>query len=98
MKKYTVVKYFGHFKQIWTVIAESEKDAWNNAEKNGKLDLQLVHRHSFPECLKGHVEDANKTIKIEEYDKWLKEAVEMGMILQPHEYERLYGLPFKNVW
>ena len=40
----------------------------------------------------------NPPIDTETYNQWMREAEQIGMILRPEEYEKIYGLPFKNVW
>lgn len=37
-------------------------------------------------------------IPIEQYYKWMREAIEKGMICRPDEYKRALGLPFHDVW
>ena len=32
------------------------------------------------------------------YNQWKREAEQMGMVIKPGEYEKIYGLPFENVW
>lgn len=104
MEHYLVNKYFGHFWQCWDVYAENEADAWNNAEKTGRLQYQNVYSEPFDEHNKGYVKDINavekehSSINTETYDQWMREAEQMGMVISPEEYEKIYGIPFKNVW
>lgn len=103
-KKYAVHKYYGNFWQCWNIEASSEEDAWNRAEKDGTLNFQNVY--SEPQDLesKGYVVDLeevqkeNPPIPKEQYWKWMKEAIEKGMKVNPWEYEKVYGLPFHDVW
>jgi len=37
-------------------------------------------------------------ISTEQYYKWMREAIEKGMICRPNEYKKALGLPFHNVW
>ena len=103
MKEYSVNKYFGHFWQNYIIEAESKEDAWNRAEKDGKLFFQNVYREQMDLESKGNVvdleENKKKNIPIteEEYWEWMKEAVEKGMQVKPWEYEKIYGLPFYDV-
>lgn len=104
MTHYSVNKYFGHFWQCWDVYAENETDAWINAEKTGHLQYQNVYSESFDEHNKGYVKDMDKAkiehppIDTETYNQWMREAEQMGMVIKPEEYEKIYGLPFENVW
>lgn len=104
MREYSVNKYYGHFWQNYTIMAESEEDAWERAEKDGKLFFQNVYREPKDLDSKGFVVDVEENrkkdppITEEEYWAWMKEAVEKGMQVRPWEYEKIYGLPFHNVW
>jgi len=40
----------------------------------------------------------NPPISTEQYYKWMREAIEKGMICRPNEYKKALGLPFHNVW
>lgn len=103
MKKYSVNKFYGHFWQCFIVEANSEEDAWNRAEKDGKLHFQNVYRAVKDLDSKGYVIDLaeekykNRPISQDEYWEWMKEAVEKGMRVKPWEYEKIYGLPFYDV-
>lgn len=101
MDAYVVTKYFGHFSQQWYVEAESEKEAWNTAEKNGKLMYQTAYEVPFE--TDGYVskvenDDEDEPISEEEYNIWLAEAINMGMIVTQEEYAKALGLPFCDVW
>ena len=102
--RYSVNKYFGHFWQCFDIEAESEEDAWNRAERDGKLQYQSVYREPKDIKSKGYVvnldEKAKEDIPIseEQYYEWMREAIEKGMIVTPREYEKVLGLPFHNVW
>ena len=104
MTHYSVNKYFRHFWQCWDVYAENETDAWNNAEKTGRLQYQNVYSEPFDEHNEGYVKDMDKAkiehppIDIETYNQWMREAEQMGMVIKPEEYEKIHGLPFENVW
>lgn len=104
MTHYSVNKYFGHFWQCWDVYAENEIDAWNDAERIGRLQYQNIYGEPFDIHNKGYVKDMDATekehppIDTETYNKWMREAEKMGMVIRPEEYEKIYGLPFKNVW
>lgn len=104
MANYSVTKNYGHFTQIFYVEAESEADAWNRAEKDGKLQYQLVYREPKDTKSKGHVVDLDKKsredppIQDEQYYQWMREAINKGMIVSPKEYEKTLGLPFHDVW
>lgn len=102
MAKYLVVKNFGHFTQWWKIEANSEEDAWNNAERDGHLTLQNVYRTPTDLISKGYVNSIenkdNELIENELFYKWLREAVEKGMKVNEYYYEKLYGLPFHDVW
>lgn len=103
MAQYSVTKYFGHFSQIWHIVADSEEEAWNLAERNGTLQYQNVYRKPFKPDEKGDVVDLDKneetdpSISAEQFYKWMKESADMGMILTPEEYEKCYGLPFHDM-
>ena len=42
-------------RQCWDVEADSEEDAWNFAERNGRLQYQSVYREPTDEDSKGYV-------------------------------------------
>ena len=92
MARYGVTKYFGHFRQIYTVYADSEDEAWETAELKGTLDYQIPYRNRFDENNKGYVVNLDKkesnVITDEEYAEWLREAVALGM--KPQEYDLKY--------
>lgn len=104
MTHYSVSKYFGHFWQCWDVYAENETDAWDNAERTGKLKYQNVYEEPFDIHNKGYVknmdaeEKEHPPIDIGTYNQWMREAEQMGMVIRPEEYENIYGIPFINVW
>ena len=93
MSKYSVNKYFGHFWQCWEVIAESEEDAWQRAEKDGDLLYQQVYEKVMDSESKGYVMDMGnkevreKKISTEQYYEWLEDAISKGMIV-PDRYKR----------
>lgn len=103
MARYAVIKFFGHFRQTWNLNAESEEDAWNRAEKDGHLECQAVYRDALDLDSKGYVVNlddkqvACSPISIQQYNNWLREAIEKGMVCKPEEYEQVYGLPFQDV-
>jgi len=91
MKKYHVIKYFGYFDQTWEISAESEEEAWNNAEK-GRLLYQGCRNEKYDS--KGYVIDLSKssaktTISTDEYYSRMAEAVELGMHLDDIYQEKL---------
>lgn len=95
MKKYSVSKQYGHFVQIWDVEAESKEDAWNKAESHGMLKYQTIYRDIYPArnyvaSLDDNIE--SNTVSKKQYDEWLKEAIELGMVVDGY-----YGLPFNDV-
>ena len=102
--RYSVNKMFGHFRQCWILDADSDKDAWNRAERDGKLQYQSVYREPADLESKGYVvnldEKAKKDppISTEQYYEWMREAIDKGMVVSPDEYEKALGLPFHNVW
>lgn len=103
MHNYSVNKYFGHFWQSWRVLAESEDDAWDRAEKDGHLEYQSVYNQPRDTESKGYVVDLDKKIEQEPpidtdtYKRWLGEAIKKGMIVDPKEFEMVFGLPFHNI-
>lgn len=104
MAKFAVNKNFGRFRQCWTVEADNEEDAWILAERNGHLDYQLIYNEPVDKESKGWVVNLDEKQKekppISEKEYWqcMKEAVEKGMKVRSWEYEKIYGLPFNNVW
>ena len=95
MKKYSVSIQYGHFVQIWKVEAESKKDAWSRAESHGILCYQTVYKDIYPmrnyvTCLDDNKE--SNTISQDQYNEWLKEALELGMTVDGY-----YNLPFNDV-
>lgn len=102
--RYSVIKYFGHFRQHWEIEAESEKDAWNRAEKDGHRTFQGVYREPIDIESKGYIVNLDEKrkedspISTEQYNRWMREAIEKGMICRPDEYEQALGLPFHDVW
>ena len=101
---YSVTKNYGHFTQIYHIEAESEDDAWLRAEKDGKLQYQLVYREPKDTESKGYVVNLDEKAKEEQpisekqYYEWMKEAINKGMCVTPIEYEKALGLPFHDVW
>lgn len=104
LNNYSVVKNYGHFTQIYDIEAESKEDAWNRADKDGKLRYQIVYEELTDTETKGHVTNLDevnkrhKPISEEQYYIWMREAIEKGMHVKPHEYEKALGLPFCDVW
>lgn len=102
MPNYSVIKYYGHFKQDWSIKANNEKEALENCEKKGYMSLQTVYREPFPPNSQPIIinldekKNDNK-IQSEVYYQWLREAAEMGMHISPYEYEKIYGLPFHTI-
>lgn len=102
--RYSVTKYFGHFRQCWDVEAKSDEDAWNRAERDGSLQYQSVYREPTDLESKGYVVNLDEKrkedhpISTEQYYEWMREAIDKGMIVRPDEYEKALGLPFHNVW
>ena len=102
--RYSVTKYFGHFRQCWDVEAKSDEDAWNRAEIDGSLQYQSVYREPTDLESKGYVVNLDEKrkedppISTEQYYEWMIEAIDKGMIVRPDEYEKALGLPFHNVW
>lgn len=95
MDRYAVSITYGHVVQIWEVEAESKKDAWERAESHGKLKYQTVYSDISPAsnyvtCISD--KSKNNTISKEQYDEWIKEAMELGMTRDGY-----YGLPFNDV-
>lgn len=102
MAKYSVVKFFGHFRQDWEVYADSDEAAMEAAESNGVLRYQTMYLNPF-------TDQKNFVINQDEKDKtdppitadlekqWLREAVELGMVVTPRENEYIYGLPFSTI-
>ena len=102
--RYSVTKYFGHFRQCWNVEANSDEDAWNRAERDGSLQYQSVYREPTDLESKGYIVNLDEKrkedppISTEQYYEWMREAIDKGMIVRPDEYEKALGLPFNNVW
>lgn len=95
MKRYSVSIQYGHFVQIWNVEAESKEDAWNRAESHGTLCYQTAYKDIYPmrnfvTCLDENIE--SNTISTEQYNEWLKEAIDLGMTVDGY-----CGLPFNDV-
>jgi hypothetical protein len=95
MKHYAVSIQYGHFVQIWNVEANSKEDAWKRAESHGNLQYQTIYKEIYPmrnyvTCLDDNAE--SNTISKELYDEWLKEAKELGMMVDGY-----CGLPFNDV-
>lgn len=98
MANYSVTKNFGRFKQCWEVKAESEQEAWNKAE-TGSLIFQSAYRERCDLDSSGYVVNSdlkkeNEPVTSEEYNEWLREAIDLGMYATPREHELAYGLPF----
>ena len=95
MKRYSVSIQYGHFVQIWNVEAESKEDAKNKAESHGRLQYQTIYNDVYPmrnyvTCLDDN--EKSNTISKEQYNEWLKESIDLGMIVDGY-----YGLPFNDV-
>jgi len=103
MTNYSVNKYFGHFWQCWHLTAESDEDAWNRAEKDGKLKYQQAYKELKDKESKGYVvnldkqKEDNPPISSEQYYEWMREAEKIGMVITPKEYEQIYRLPFHAI-
>lgn len=96
MKHYSVSIQYGHFVQIWHIEAESKEEAWKNAESHGTLAYQTVYDDIYPmrnyvTCLDDKSE--SNTILREQYNEWLKEAIDLGMTVDGYS-----NLPFNDVW
>ena len=100
MANYSVIKNFGHFTQAWNIEANSEDDAWNNAE-NGILAYQTMYRDLTDLKSPGYVVNLDEKqkedtpIPMEIYRKWLREASAKGMVLTPYYYAIAYDLEMK---
>lgn len=98
MTHYSVNKYFGHFWQCWDVYAENDQDAWDRAEKDGRLKYQSAYWEPRDLESKGYVvnhdkkEIENPRISLEQYSEWLKEAIGKGMVVGPYEYEKALNM------
>jgi len=95
MKKYSVSIQYGHFVQIWNVKAENKEVAWRRAESHGNLCYQTVYKDIYPmrnyvTCLDDNKE--SNTISRDQYNEWLKEAIELGMTVDGY-----CNLPFNDV-
>ena len=87
--KYTVTKHFGHFAQSWIINAESEEEAWDNAEQ-GKLIAFNVYDKPFTD--KGYVTSyadirAAPEIDRDQYYTWMEESMKDGMVI-PDRYQK----------
>ena len=104
MSRYGVIKYFGHFRQAWEVMADSSNTAWTSAERIGKLVYQTVHQKRMDDESFGYVINLDNkelgyhSISEETYRKWLAEAIDRGMVATEEEYKMATGLPFCDVW
>lgn len=102
--RYSVTKYFGHFRQCWNVEADSDEDAWDKAERDGSLQYQSVYKEATDLESNGYIVNLDEKTKedppisTEQYYEWMREAIEKGMIVSPDEYEKALGLPFQDVW
>ena len=101
MANYIVTKNFGHFSQTWNVQAESDEEAWEKAEINGKLSYQSISRELLDLESPGYVVNLDKKkekeppIPMDTYRKWLREAAAKGMKLTPYYYAIAYDLEMK---
>lgn len=97
MHNYSVNKFFGHFWQCWHIIAESEEDAWNRAEQDGKLRYQSVYREERDVDSNGYVKNLDEEkindspITEKQYYEWMKESIKKGMNVTQEEYEAAFG-------
>lgn len=104
MARYSVIKYYGHFRQCWDIEADTDKDAWVRAERDGRLQYQSVYKEPIDLKSNGYVVNLdeetkeNQPISTEQYYEWMREAIGKGMIVSPDEYEKAFGLPFHDVW
>lgn len=104
MHNYCVAKFYGHFRQYWYLKAKSEEDAWNRAEKDGVLRDQYIYKQEVDIDSPGYVLDLDEKQKEEpsitedQYKEWLTEAIKKGMNVKPKEYEKVFGLPFYDVY
>lgn len=97
MAKYAVNKYFGHFWQSWIVEANSKEDAWLRAERDGTRNYQSAYREPKDTESKGYVVNLDEKrekeppIPMEQYYKWMREAINKGMYVTPIEYKKAFG-------
>lgn len=100
MARYSVIKNFGHFKQIWNIEASSDEEAWINAEK-GLFERQIMYGELTDIDSPGYVVNLDekskkeKPIPIEVQRKWLREAADKGMYLTPYYWGIAYGVETK---
>ena len=98
MVKYAVHKYFGNFGQCWIVEAENEEEAWNMAEEKGHLQYMSVYKELRDLESKGYVVNLDEKDKEcqpilrDQYYKWMREAIEKGMVVSQYDYEIAMGL------
>ena len=89
--RYTVTKHFGHFAQSWIISAESEEEAWDNAE-HGSLIAFNVYAKPFED--KGYVKTyadirATPPIERDQYYTWMEESMRNGMVIPERYQEKL---------
>lgn len=96
------MKNFGHFTQSYSIEAESKEDAWNRAERDGRLIYQTAYKEPTDLISKGYVsnldKNENEPISTEQYYEWMRESIDKGMVVAPDEYKKALGLPFHDVW
>ena len=96
MARYSVNKYFGHFWQCWNLEADSEEDAWDRAERDGRLQYQSVYREPKDIESKGYVVNLDEKAKtdppipMDQYYEWMREAIGKGMVVRPDEYKKAF--------
>lgn len=100
MQKYIVNKLYKYFWQCWVVAADSQDDAWNNAERFGTLIQQGTYENMEDDKCSGFVSEPDKyrAMTTTHYDELLRKDIDKGMVATTKEYERVYGLPFHDVW
>lgn len=91
MKKYIVVRYYGHYIRATLIEAQNEKTAFQTAIY-GKEIYTEISRNFYGEG--GFAKCIDDNADMETQIKWLIEAIELGFPANAEQHTVALGLPF----
>lgn len=94
MKRYLIMKFYGHYLNIIRLDAKDEKDAIAYAD-NGAVMFSTILPHTYGNGAVA-IEIPYCDAMIEK--EYLEESIEMGMQASPDLHEFAFGLPFYTLF